>query len=75
MKAVTIQLPDEVHLKPEEVQRIVAALLYGKGELSLGQAAEMSGLNKWEFAEILSDYGISLINYPASEIARDVKNA
>jgi hypothetical protein len=31
----------------------------------------MVGMNRVEFAEKLSRYGVSLINYPASEIAKD----
>ena len=75
MKSLTIHIPDQVHLNKDELQRLVAARLYEKAELSLGQAAALAGLSKWEFADILSEYGVSLINYPASEIARDVKNA
>jgi hypothetical protein len=30
---------------------------------------------KWDFAEILTDYGVFVFNYPASELADDLKNA
>jgi predicted HTH domain antitoxin len=45
--------------------------MFESGKLSLGQAAGLAGLSKTTFSEILSDYGVSLINYPPSGIIRD----
>ncbi|MBU2444014.1 MAG: UPF0175 family protein [Bacteroidetes bacterium] len=54
---------------------LVATRLYEQAKLSLGQAAELAGLTKRAFAELLSKYNVSIFNYPASDLARDVKNA
>jgi predicted HTH domain antitoxin len=54
---------------------MIAARLYERGILSQGQAAELAGVSKRQFIEELGSYGVSVFNYPASEIARDVKNA
>ena len=54
---------------------LFASKLYEQGKLSLGQAAELVGLSKRTFAELLGKYNVSIFNYPASDIARDVKNA
>nr|WP_295929018.1 UPF0175 family protein [uncultured Dyadobacter sp.] len=51
----------------------MAAKLYESGKLSLGQAAEMAGLTKRTFAELLGEYGVSLVNYPVSEIIADAE--
>lgn len=75
MKTVTLTLPDTVDIETGEVLMMVAARLYERGSLSLGQAADLAGRSKREFAETLGGYGVSIFNYPASEIARDVKNA
>ena len=75
MKTVTLKLPDTVDLDDKDVAMLVAAILYEKGKLSLGQAAEMAGLTKRTFAELLGKYGVSLFNYSPSELSRDVKNA
>ncbi len=75
MKTVTLNLPDTVDVETSDVLRMVAARLYERGTLSLGQAADLAGMPKWEFAEILGEYDVSLINYPASEIAEDFRNA
>ncbi len=54
---------------------LLATQLYEQGKLSLGQAAELVGLTKRTFAELLGQYKVSLFNYPASDLPRDVKNA
>jgi len=54
---------------------MIAARLYERGTLSLGHAAEVAGMPKWALAEVLSDYGVSIINYPAAELAEDLKHA
>jgi len=71
MKTITFYLPDKLELDPKETLKFLAAKLYETGRLSLGQAAELAGLSKPTFAEILGDYNVSLINYPESEIIED----
>ncbi len=75
MKIVTLTIPDQVELNEREAKMIVASRLYEQGRLSLGQAAELTGLSKRTFMELLGDYGVSVFNYPASDLERDVKNA
>lgn len=58
-----------------EVAMLVATRLYEQGKLSLGHAAEMAGLTKRTFAELLGKYNVSIFNYPASDLSRDVANA
>jgi predicted HTH domain antitoxin len=43
---------------------LVASTLYEKGKLSLGQAAEMAGMTKRAFAEILGNIDTSIFNFP-----------
>jgi len=71
MKYITINIPEGVDLEAKETSRFLAAKMYECGRLSLGQAAELAGLSKIAFSEILHDYDVSLINYPSSEISRD----
>ena len=75
MQSFTVTLPDSVQIDKSEIMKLIAVKLYERATLSLGQAAEIAGMPKWEFAEILSDYGVSIFNYPASDLARDLKNA
>jgi predicted HTH domain antitoxin len=71
MKTMTLHIPDSVELDEKQTTRFLAAKLYESGKLTLGQAADLAGLSKVAFAEILSDYDVSLFNYPASEISKD----
>ena len=58
-----------------EVAMLVASKLYEEGKLSLGQAAELVGLSKRTFTELLGKYNVSVFNFPSSDISRDVRNA
>jgi predicted HTH domain antitoxin len=71
MSTLTLQLPDSLELSPKETVRFLAAKLYESGRLSLGQAAELAGLSKPTFAEILADYGVSIINYSIEDVIND----
>ena len=75
MKTVTLNIPDSLDLDSNQVTMLIATKLYEQGKLSLGQAAELAGLTKRTFAELLSKYNVSIFNYPASDLARDVQNA
>jgi predicted HTH domain antitoxin len=75
MKTLTLNVPDSFDIDDKEVAIILATKLYEQGRLSLGQAAVLVGLTKRNFIELLGKYNVSIFNYPASEISRDVKNA
>lgn len=75
MKTLTINLPDTVDLDQQEALTAIAVRMYEKGKLSLGQAAEMLGVSKVSLLETLSSYGVSIFNYPSSDLERDVENA
>jgi predicted HTH domain antitoxin len=75
MKTLTINVPDTLDVDDREVLMIVATRLYEQGRLSLGQAAEVAGLTKRTFAELLGSYNVSIFNFPASDLSKDVANA
>jgi predicted HTH domain antitoxin len=75
MKVITVNIPDSANIDAKEAAMILAAGLYEKGKLSLGQAAEVAGLTKRTFAELLGSYGVSIFNYPPTDLIKDVKNA
>lgn len=75
MRTLTLNIPDSIDLDNREVAMLVATRLYEVGKLSLGQAADLVGLSKRVFAELLGKYDVSIFNYPAADLARDVKNA
>ena len=75
MRTITLKIPDTVDLNDREAKMFLASQLYEKGKLSLGQAAELVGLSKTTFMELLGDYDVSVLNYPLSELDNDIKNA
>lgn len=75
MKTLTLRLPDTLEIGASEITMLVASRLYEQGRLSLGQAAELAGLSRMAFAQELGRYGVSLFNYPASDLASDIANA
>ena len=75
MKTLNLKVPIKSGADQSDVVKFLAAKLYESGRLTLGQAAAMIGMRTVEFADILSQYGVSFINYPASDIKKDVANA
>ncbi|MEN6454882.1 MAG: UPF0175 family protein [Prolixibacteraceae bacterium] len=75
MKTLTLNIPDAIDFDNKDLAMILASTLYEQGKLSLGQAAELANLSKRTFTELLGKYNVSIFNYPASDISKDVKNA
>jgi predicted HTH domain antitoxin len=75
MKTLQIEIPDFVEVDAKDLKFILASTLYEQGKLSLGQAAELNGVSKRTFTELLGQYGVSVFNYDAGEVEDDVKNA
>lgn len=75
MKKLTLEIPDNLDLDDKEAAMLLAGKLYEQGRLSLGQAAALAGYSKRTFIELLGNYEISLFNYPADELDKDLKNA
>ena len=61
MKTLTLQIPDS--LDETEAKTFLAAKLYEKGALPLGQAAELAGYSKRDFMERLANYKVSVFEY------------
>jgi predicted HTH domain antitoxin len=75
MKTLTLNVPDSLDVENKDLAMLVATRLYELGKLSLGQAAEVAGLTKRTFAELLGNYNVSIFNFPASDLSKDVANA
>ena len=75
MKTLTLNIPDSLEVNNQDLAMLVSTKLYEQGKLSLGQAAEIAGLTKRTFAELLSKYGVSIFNYPSEDLPSDVANA
>lgn len=75
MKTLTLNIPDSLDVDNQDLAMLVSTRLYEQGRLSLGQAAEVAGLTIRTFAELLGKYNVSIFNFPAQDLIRDVANA
>ena len=73
MKTLTLQVPDNVDER--EAGTLLAAKLYEKGLLSLGQAADMAGYTKRIFIDLLANYEVSVFDYSEEELEKEILNA
>ena len=71
MATLTIKIPESLAEHQNDTVRFIASKLYESGKLSLGQAAEMAGLTKRAFSELLGDYGVSYINYAVEDLKNE----
>lgn len=75
MKTLSIKIPDSLDLNDLDVYMIVASKLYEEGKLSAGQSAEVAGLSKRAFIELLGKYNVSLFSNSISDLYTDIANA
>jgi predicted HTH domain antitoxin len=58
-------------LSEAEVRRELAIVLYQREKLSLGRAAQLAGMKKFEFNALLADRGIPM-HYGVEELKQDL---
>jgi predicted HTH domain antitoxin len=75
MRTIQINIPDSVGLKDYDFSMIVAAKLYEDAILSSGEAAQIVGLSKRAFIEMLGKYGVSVFSTSISDLHSDIANA
>ena len=83
MCTVELNIPDEVLLSlketsttiPRELALLAAVKSFELGKLSSGRAAQLAGMSRVEFLQILGRYRVSPFSLTADELARDVENA
>ncbi len=73
MTTMTLQVPDALEKEHDETVRFLAAKLYEAGKLSLGQAADMCGIKKWDFPAVLAQFEVNYFQYTAEDVIADVE--
>jgi len=79
LKAIKIELPEEITRLFEEkelessLKRWAVLELVKEGKLSSGKGAEILGMTRWEFMELMSSYDIPMANFTREELRRQVK--
>ena len=56
----------------QESKKLLALKFYKGKILSLGKAAELSGLSKWDFIEYLAENDIPAVDYDEDELRREL---
>ena len=75
MDTLTINIPPQINTKTFDVQIYLAAKLYEDAILSAGHAAEIAGISKRAFIEILGHYGVSAFGESLNDLKSDISNA
>lgn len=70
MRTIELQLPEEI---PDALAKFtLAAELYEKALVSQGQAAEIAGVSRAEFLELLGRAGRSFTNISPDDLAEEL---
>ena len=83
MKKIVLEVPDEVLISlketPSEFSRdllmLAAVKLYQMGKLSSGRAAQLAGIPRVSFLQILSRYDVPIFDLTHEELRQDFENA
>ena len=75
MKTISLTVPDFFELNEKETKLLIASRLYEQGKFSLGEGAELAGVSKRTFIELLGHYDVSVFNYSVQELKGDIENA
>ena len=74
MTTITLQIPEALEKEHDETVRLIAAKLYESGKLTLGQAAEMCGMKKWDFPEVLARFDVPYFQYTGEDLIDEFKH-
>ncbi len=75
LRTLTVDIPDFIDIDEKELKLLVAAKLYEKGKLSLGQAGIFAGLSKRTFIELMGNQDVSVFNQEIEDLKNDIDNA
>lgn len=59
----------------DESRKLLALKYFREKLLSLGKAAELANMTKWDFIEYVSDNGVPVIDYDEKELKREFETA
>ena len=80
MEELSVKIPKDLirilKVRDEDVSKLVrlylAVELYREGKVSLGKAAEIAEVTKWEMMEILASKGVP-IQYDVKDLEKDIE--
>jgi len=72
---LTLEVPDIANVSQTDAQILFAMKLFEAEKLSLGKAAEVSGLSYRAFHELLIRYGIPVVTLSEDDVKWEIENA
>jgi len=72
---LTLEIPDVANVSQTDAQILFAMKLFESNKLSLGKAAEVSGLSYRAFYELLVRYGIPTVTLSEDDVKCEIENA
>jgi predicted HTH domain antitoxin len=81
MKTITIEVPDEMtalgggteEQLADEMRVATAILWYQQGKISQGKAAELAGMNRVRFLDVLHEARVEAIQVTEEELRREME--
>jgi hypothetical protein len=75
MSSITLDIPESLNLKTFDLSIYLASKMYEDKILTAGQAAQLAGLSKRSFIEIMGKYGVSVFSKSSDDLLNDITNA
>ncbi len=75
MRTIQLNIPSSIEMSDYEFSMSLATKLYEDAKLSAGQAAQIAGLSKRAFIEVLGNFGVSVFSKEIADLQNDIHNA
>ncbi len=75
MRTIQLNVPDSLDMRDYDLSMIIASRLYEEAKVTAGQAADIVGLSKRAFIEMLGKYNVSIFSTSISDLKSDISNA
>jgi predicted HTH domain antitoxin len=75
LRTLQLNFPNTIEQSDDQLRLLIAAKLYENGTLTSGQSAELAGLSKREFIEVLGNYNVSVFSTLVEDLEADIANA
>jgi len=75
LRTLQLNFPNTIEQSDDQLRLLIAAKLYENGTLTSGQSAELAGLSKREFIEVIGNYNVSVFSTLVEDLEADIENA
>ncbi len=75
MRTIQLNIPNNIEISDYDFAMSLAVKLYEDAKLSAGQAAQIAGLSKRAFIEVMGKFGGSVFSKEIKDLQNDIRNA